>query len=208
VLTIVAAGGATTSAATHSIISLTQGTATVTGYGTADGAIAMTGKGNGSYNVTPATGFATATTGSVLVSGFNPGSDKEIYALKLSKGGSGITDTTVLQSIANDINGQNGNNTSTGVSASLITGVFASLFPASSGYDLLVTSTGTNPADGSGNAVLGFDFSAGGGELNAANSGITVTGVAAVPEPATAAGLVLGAAGLLLGRRKNRLAVA
>jgi hypothetical protein len=37
-----------------------------------------------------------------------------------------------------------------------------------------------------------------------AGSAVTVTAIAAVPEPATAAGVILGAAGLLLGRRKNR----
>jgi hypothetical protein len=34
---------------------------------------------------------------------------------------------------------------------------------------------------------------------------VSVTAIAAVPEPATAAGVILGAAGLLLGRRKSRL---
>jgi len=199
-------GGTVTTGPTHSIISLTPGTTVVPGYTPADGTIAMTGKGFGSYNVTTAANFTTATTGSVLVSGFNPSTDKEIYALKLSQNGTAIspTNSTLLSAIAADINGGNGNLPPTGVSASLISGVFANLFP---GYDLLLTSTGVTPADLGGNAVLGFDFSSA-GEGNAADAGITVTGVAAVPEPATAAGVVIGAAGLLLGRRKRALAAA
>jgi hypothetical protein len=195
-----------TSSSTHSIISLTAGITPAAGYTPADGAIVMSGLGNGSYNVSPATGFTTATTGSVAVAGFNPTTDTEIYALKLSQGGTPIatSNTTLLSAIASDINGGNGNNVSSGVTASLVTGVFSSLFP---GYDILLTSNGFTAGAG-GTAELGFDFSTGGGEQNAADDGITVTGVAAVPEPATAAGIVLGTAGLLLGRRRNKRVVA
>jgi hypothetical protein len=45
---------------------------------------------------------------------------------------------------------------------------------------------------------LGVDFSS-----DSTTTGVTVTDVAAVPEPASAAGILLGAAGLLLGRRKR-----
>jgi hypothetical protein len=195
----------TTSSTGHAIISLTAGTTLGTGYGTADGAIALTGAGHGNYNVSPVTGFTSATTASVLVSGFNPDTDKEVYALKLSQNGTPISpsNTTLLSAIAADINGGSGNTAAVGASASLITGIFSSLFP---GYDLLITSTGATPSSG-GNAVLGFDFSSA-SETNAADLGVTVTGVAAVPEPATAAGVVIGAAGLLLGRRKRALAAA
>jgi hypothetical protein len=200
-LTIIVGSGpiTSTSGASHSIINLTAGTTPAANYGSADGTIAMTGVGNGSYNVAHAVGFTNSSTGSVAATGWNPSTDKEIYALKLSLPG-GVTDAEVVA----DINGtSNGNTASPGVTASLVTGVYTTLFP---GYDVLLTSTASSPASG-GAAELSFDFSSA-GEGNTADAGITVTGVAAVPEPATAAGIVLGAAGLLLGRRRNKALVA
>jgi hypothetical protein len=193
-------GAAVTSGTTHSIISLTAGT-TAPAYGTFDGTIAVTGKGNGSYNVTPAAGFTTAATGYSNVSGFNPTTDTEIYALKLSLGGTPLaSNDTRLSTIVADING--GGNTGdiapTGITASLVTGVFSTLFP---GYDVLLTSSGFTAGTG-GTSELGFDFSSA-GDADTATGAVTVTGIAAVPEPATAAGVVLGAAGLLLGRRRK-----
>jgi len=86
------------------------------------------------------------------------------------------------------------------VVASAVTGVYTTLFP---GYEVLLTeSPGV-----SSSSELEFDFSST-GEQDSAVPGLVLTGVAAVPEPATAAGVVMGAAGLLLGRRKNRLTVA
>ncbi len=202
-----AVGATSVAGPTHSIISLLAGTIAPAGYGSFDGSIAMTGKGNGSYNVTAATGFTSATTGYVSVTGFSPSTDTEIYALKLNNASGAIaSSSTQIATIIADINGANGNlNSSTGgVTASAITGVFTSLFP---GYDLLLTSTSASPALG-GAAELGFDFSSNGGEGNAADAGVYVAGVAAVPEPATAAGIVLGAAGLLLGRRKKQIEIA
>jgi len=197
-------GSSNASGPSHSIISLIAGNTPASGYGNADGTITMGGPGHGSYLVSAAAGFTTATTASVAVTGFNPATDQEIYALKLSQNGSSgsITDTNILTRIAADINGANGNNASTGVSASLITGVYTLLFPAASGYDLLLTSAPGFTA--TGGADLGFDFSSSGqGDTSPLVAGVAVTGIAAVPEPATAAGIVIGAAGLLLGRRKN-----
>jgi len=189
---------ASTTANFHSIISLTAGNTPVAGYGAPDGTITMVG-GNGKYVPQFAAPFTNQATGSVGGSNWNPVTDQEIYALKLSLPG-GVTDSNVVA----DINGGSGNlatNTSSGsVTASLLTGVFTSLFP---GYDILLTTTGFTAGAG-GTAEVGFDFSTLGGQQNPADNGVIVTGVAAVPEPATAAGIVLGAAGLLLGRRRNK----
>jgi hypothetical protein len=195
-LTIILAGAtSSTTVSSHAIISLTAGTAAVANYGNADGSLTMTGVGNGSYNVAHDTAFTTSATASVPVTGFNPATDKEIYALKLSLP-NGVTDAAVIA----DINGGGTNVGAVGVTASAVTGVYSTLFP---GYDILLTSVSGFTA--TGGASLGFDFTA---DTTAADAGITVTGVAAVPEPATAAGIVLGAAGLLLGRRRNKAVVA
>jgi len=66
-------------------------------------------------------------------------------------------------------------------------------------YDIIV-GVPTSAATGLGDSFLG---------LNLANdaalpAGLEVTDIAAVPEPATAAGLLIGASGLLLGRRKRK----
>jgi len=192
---IIAGATSSTSAQGHAIISLSAGTAAVANYGNADGSLTMTGLGNGSYNVAHDTAFTTSATASVPVTGFNPATDKEIYALKLSLP-NGVTDAEVIA----DINGGGTNVAAVGVTASAVTGVYSTLFP---GYDILLTSVGGFTA--TGGASLGFDFTA---DTTSADAGITVTGVAAVPEPATAAGIVLGAAGMLLGRRRNKAVVA
>jgi hypothetical protein len=186
---------------THNIISLTAGNNTAgTNYGSADGTIAVGGPGHSSYLVTPATGFTAGATGSTNVSGFNPTTDTEIYGLKLLVGGIAPTQTQLSQ-IVTDINSGTGDNVTAGLIGSL-PAVFTSVFTtATSGYNLFLTST--NGFTATGGSDLGFDFSQ---ETNVA--GVTVAGIAAVPEPATAAGIVLGAAGLLLGRRRNRAVVA
>jgi hypothetical protein len=198
---VVSAGTTTTPTPTHqAIISLLSGAVSQPTYGQADGTITMTG-GHGIYNVTTAAGFTTSAIGSIAVTGFNPTSDTEIYALKVTNASAGTFTTAQILTIINDINGTGAGiaNTSAGVVASQVSGsVYATLFP---GYQILLTSVGVTDSN------LAFDFT-GDAETDAsAPSGIVVTGVAAVPEPATAAGIVLGAAGLLLGRRRNKLEV-
>jgi hypothetical protein len=177
------------SVSANKIISLTS--SAPTGYGSSPaGSISITGQ-NGYYTLGSTTiPTASGTTGYVVVSAFSPATDKEVYALQLSQNGSSIatTNTTLLSAIVADINASE----TTGVTASLVTGSYTSTFP---GYDILLTA---NPGIAATD-YLGFDFS-----QDTTDKGITVTGVAAVPEPATAAGLVLGAAGLLLSRRKNK----
>jgi len=162
-----------------------------TTYGSEAGTLTVTGKGNGSYNPTFLTISPADTTGYVGVSGFSPATDQEVYALKLGSNG-GFTDSQIAAAI-------NSNGAVGGLTASTVAGsAYAADFP---GYDILLT--GTNPSTVSSPDFLAFDFS-----QDTAQPGITVSAVAAVPEPATAAGIVLGTAGLLLGRRRNKLVVA
>ncbi len=144
-------------------------------------------------------GFANAvnngtgnTTDFTAISGFAAG-DQEVYALKLKVGAATPT-STQISSIVADITGETGTGASTvanllSPSAGLATQI-AALFP---GYDLMLTVT-----TGSATPFLGFDFTQ---ETNVA--GVVVTDIAAVPEPASAAVLLLGASSLLMGRRKR-----
>jgi hypothetical protein len=173
----------------HPIVSLTS--AQPTAYGSEVGTLTLTGKGNGSYNVATLAVNPAQTTGYVGVSGFSPATDQEVYALKLGGSASTFGDAAIVTAINASL--------PVGVTASLVAGsAYASDFP---GYDILLSTPTTSTV--SSPDFLGFDFS-----QDSTQSGITVTGVAAVPEPATAAGIVLGAAGLLLGRRRNKLVVA
>jgi hypothetical protein len=140
-------------------------------------------------NNSDSAGTAGAATDTAEATGFNAG-DLEVYALKLDVG---TTRPSASQdsSIAAAINAN-----STGVTASVLAGgPFASEFP---GYDIALTSAGN--LGSSTDNLLAFDFS-----QETAVPGVTVTDIAAVPEPATAAGVLLGASGLLLGRRKRTI---
>lgn len=142
---------------------------------------------NGSYtpaydhNVNNANGVAEVT-------GFSPANDAETYALKLA--GLSSNSNTAAAQIATIITDINANSATDGVLAVLPTPDVAALAP---GYQIELTATSTS-ADQS----LGFDFTQ---ETNVA--GVTVTDVMAVPEPASI-GLLMGASGLLLGRRKRK----
>ncbi len=184
-------GSTAVTTATSTIISLTNQTAGVpTAYGTDVGDLTVTGSSALGYApkseaVSPAKAIGYAGVTFTVP----PTAGVEVYALKLS---SSAADAQIVA----DINAQSATD---GVTASLVSSnpQFAFQFP---GYDILLTANAANALNPS--SYLGFDLS---GETGAA-AGITVTNVAAVPEPATATGLVLGAAGLLLGRRKSRVA--
>ena len=204
-------GGTTTPPPpTHQpIVALTN--ATPSTYGSQIGSPIVVTGGHGSYTVgytgTTLTqvGGQGYTTGYTAASVFNPITDTEVYALKLNVSGAALSPTsTLVQTIVNDINNGTGTGTAaTGVVASNVSGsTYASLFP---GYDVLLTSATGFSASSGGVADLGIDFSQ---DTDAATPGVVVTEVAAVPEPATAAGIVLGATGLLLGRRKKQIATA
>ena len=161
------------------------------------GTINVVKGGANSYTPGFANGISGATAGTgaiadfVGISGFAAG-DQEIYALKLLVGSSAPT-TTQMNSIVADIAGQTGDGVSTVASLlgspSGLAGQIAGLFP---GYDLMLTVT-----SGTATPFLGFDFSQ---ETNV--PGVVVTNIAAVPEPASAAILLIGSS-LLLGRRKR-----
>jgi hypothetical protein len=201
----------TTASGTHQPIVALLG-ATPSTYGSQIGnPIVITGS-HGSYTVgftgTTLTdvGGQGFTTGYTAASVFNPITDTEVYALKLNVSGAALSPTsTLVGTIVTDINNGTGAGTAgVNVSAGAVVGSpYASLFP---GYDVLLVSTGAfGGASSGGVADLGIDFSQ---DTDLATPGLVVTEVAAVPEPATAAGLVLGATGLLLGRRKKQLASA
>lgn len=194
-------GPTTPTTGTNKIISLvTSGAPTGTppnGYGSAPaGPTLDVHTGTAAFDTFPGVGL---TTGYVGVTGENPSSTTELYALDLDLNGAPIspTDTADLNKIIADIDASNSN-----VSASLLTSSpYAGAFPP--GYDLLITVTG-----GSASPFFAWDFSNSGADTTDPDTSVgnvTVTGIAAVPEPASAVGIFLGASGLLLGRRKNRM---
>jgi len=185
-------GGGTTG--TNKIISLTANPSTGTapnGYGTVSlGTLSPVNGSPVGINFSSggvAVGYVTDTVGS------------PVYALKVAIGGTTLAPSdSRLSAIVADINASDNGI----VTAKLMTSSthYGSLFP---GYDILITTatSGSDPA-------FQFDFSStpsDGTDSDTALGAVTVTSIAAVPEPATAAGVILGAAGLLLGRRKNRL---
>jgi hypothetical protein len=152
--------------------------------------INVVGSTTAGYNV----GSAHLTTASGVTSNVDttftvtPTGGTEVYALKLLV--QGVTPTSAqLSQIVSDINGSE--LTDGLVASTPISGAFSGEFP---GYSILLTADAT-----AGTSNLGFDFT-----QETSVAGVTVTDVAAVPEPATVGGLILGAAGLLLGRRKSR----
>jgi hypothetical protein len=157
--------------------------------------IALTYTGPGGY-VPGSTTFSASNKGYGVVTGFHT-PDTEIYALDVLNASGGALTSAQISAVVSDINASE-----SGVTASLVTGIYSKLFP---GYDVLLT--GTTPATTGTTYYLGIDFSAT-GDQDPATQGFTVGAIAAVPEPATMAGLVLGASGLLLGRRKNRAVAA
>jgi hypothetical protein len=165
----------------HSIIALTAASAgTPTLYGTSKGTLTVTGNG-GNYTpqflpVSPA-----AVTGYVEGKGFSPATDNEIYGLDVTNLG------TTAAVLATEIN------TSYGSTIATTTYPGPGANPLGGAYNIFLDFS-TPP---SGDNFLGFDFTQ---DPDALNQGATVASVALVPEPASI-GLLMGASGLLLGRR-------
>jgi hypothetical protein len=121
----------------------------------------------------------------VEATGWNPLSDQETFALNIKVNGGDPTPAQI-QDIAADISISN-----SFVSAVPVTGQYATEFP---GYDILLTFSGMATPD-----YLGINFA-----NDTVDRGVTVTDVAAVPEPnGAAAAVLLATAGLLLGRRRT-----
>jgi hypothetical protein len=156
-----------------------------------DNIIHVTGAGSGRYNPGYANSIGPTINGEnkffTEATGWNPTNDQEIYALKI-RISNGVPSAAQDMAVVNDINGSNTGN----VTASLVSGTqYAALFP---GYQILLTASGGTVSP----EFLGIDFTA---DTN--TTGVTVTDIAVIPEPASAAGILLGAACFLLGRRKR-----
>ena len=150
---------------------------------------------NGSYtpgfaNVNTTGGIAT---GYVETSGFSPASDTEVYAIKLDQNGTALSPTDAqVQTIVNDINAFSA---SDGVVASRVADSSTLSRAGNFGtYDILLTSNNTVAAQD----ILTFNFA---NDPNVA--GLTVTNIAAIPEPASLAIVTAGAVGLLTVRRRR-----
>jgi hypothetical protein len=206
--------GATTSSVTptgsNKIVSLlTTGTAPTgtapNGYGAAPlGTLTVTNAGGtGKYFPGYLNIPGGATSGYIAVKGFLPADAPEVYALQVAVGGVVLapTDTRLATIIADIKANDDANSISTAGITTVVGSPYASIF---GGYDILVPSS----VAGGSSPYFAFDFSSSGSDTTDGDSAlgpVTVTSIAAVPEPATAAGVILGAAGLLLGRRKNRV---
>jgi hypothetical protein len=143
------------------------------------------------------------------VSGFNPSSDKEIYALKLDVNGA-PADATDIQAVIDDINaaentafyGAAGTQLATHVTGSPV----AQFFP---GYSLLINipysylapllvNSSNNPE-----FDFGFDLSDFTGSTEAPSGTVTVTDIGVIPEPASVAIIGFLAIPALLSRRRS-----
>jgi hypothetical protein len=164
-----------------------------TGTGTNVGTLSVTPGSNGSYTPAKVTGItgAGATTGNVSVTGFNPVSDKEVYALAVDSGGtlaSGATLTAILADL-NTALGTSG----TAEALSGGTPAIGSIFNPAAWNVELVFPTGPSSSP----AFLSYDFSG-----DTINPGLTITAVGVVPEPTGLGVLALGGMGLLARRRR------
>jgi hypothetical protein len=182
-MTFASAGLVTTTTSAKPLVSLTAEGSQLAGYGSNTIPLLHVVGSNGGYIAAHDGGLSTAT-GDANVTGFSPATDNETYALKFSNTLSGLQITALITEI-------NLNSATDGLLAVVPTADIAALFP---GYQIELTATTSKSAS----QDLGFDFS---GATSVA--GLTVTDVAAVPEPVSAATLLLGASGLLLGRRKR-----
>jgi hypothetical protein len=168
-------------AASATILSAT--TSSPAGFGSSLGSIAITG-GSGSYKAGVVT-FAGTTSGFVSVSTFNPTSDIEVYGLDVK----GATQTQLNQ-IVTDI----------GSNASL---TWTSVVPAGPNTIASLFTDGGTPVYfsetiGAASPFIGFNLT-----NDSTLSGVTITGVAAVPEPATVGLLGVGSLALLARRRRR-----
>ena len=190
----------------NNIVSLTSNAPTntaPTAYGSSSlGTVMATGTG-ASYKVgTLVLGSATGTGYVNGVLNGTPTVPTEIYALDIESSGGGTTPPSDLSAIAAAMQtalvaqGFTGTTVSTGTPAN-------NPFPAgpagTPGYDVFITVAGATQAQLSSD-FLGFDLTEG---ASTPFSTDKVAAVALVPEPTSAAFLLVGASGMLMGRRRR-----
>jgi hypothetical protein len=161
----------------------------------------------GNVQVSPAVAVSSVETQFGTVSTFQSG-DKEVYALavNVSGGPSGAT----LTNLITDLGGTYGLATAgnaTGASSVTVSGTdpFPAIF-GTGGYNVFITASGATTTQ---DTLLGWDFGsvlAADDPTNFTGATVNVSAVAAVPEPATAAAVIISAAGLLIGRRRRTVA--
>jgi len=165
---------------------------TFTPAGAATSTLTVSG-GGGNYNP----GFIyslTAGTNAAFVktAGFT-GADTNIYLLNIKDTANGANPSSSdINTIIADINNAAAGN---GIVASTVPANLVGLGGVVSAWDIEITETNPGLAQ---NGFFGFNFA---GETNIA--GVTVTDIAAVPEPATAGLLLVGGLGLLARRRRS-----
>jgi uncharacterized repeat protein (TIGR03803 family) len=169
------------------IISLTA--AAPTAFGSKVGTLTVTGS-HGSYVAGSAT-FTATPTGYLAVSGFNPSTDTEIYALEL-------TDSTPANLTADLADAAAEINAGTYTGYTVTASTTDPLTILGTGYDFYITITGDTL--GTGSPYLGFDFT----QLNNTTDTLSVSGVAAVPEPASLSLMAAGGIALLRRRRTQK----
>jgi len=201
-----------TSGTSNNIISLTStapnSNVAPSAYGTTSlGTVTANGSGTkftaGTLALSPvkATGFVNG----VLNSSPTAGSP-EVYALDIESSGGGTTApgdlATIAAAMQTALNTQLGAGSATVSTSWTGTAPFNGVNPfpggpaGTPGYDVFIAITANNP--NLANNFLGFDLTEGG-----SFSTDTVAAVALVPEPASAAFILVGASSLLLGRRKR-----
>ena len=170
------------------IVSLTD--AVPSAFGAQVGTFGLIG-GHGHYQIASSS-FTATPTGYLAVSGLNPASDTEIYALHVTDSIPAKLAADLAEAVS-EFNAGSYSGYSLSASSTDPTGRFGS------GYNFYLTFSGSTL--GAGAPYFGFDFS----QLNGIGDTLSVDAVAgtAVPEPASLGVLALGGLGLLARRRSG-----